>query len=126
MYNFFFNDPATTEIYTKKLISENVVAAGEVEKMRADWRAKLDGELEASQSYKPNSADWLDGRWSDIKAARDHEDPRRGRTGAELTTLQEIGRSITAVPHGFHAHRTIQRFLEQRRKAIEIGAGIDW
>ena len=49
--------------------------------MRADWRARLDAELEASQGYKANSADWLDGRWADIKAARDYDDPRRGRTG---------------------------------------------
>jgi 2-oxoglutarate dehydrogenase complex dehydrogenase (E1) component-like enzyme len=27
---------------------------------------------------------------------------------------------------GLHVHRTIQRFLDNRRKAIETGAGIDW
>jgi 2-oxoglutarate dehydrogenase E1 component len=126
MYKAIRSHPTTSEIYAKKLIGENVVDAGEVEKMRASWRTKLDVELEASQSYKPNSADWLDGRWSDIKAARDHDDPRRGRTGAPLATLKEIGRRITAIPGGFHAHRTIQRFLEQRRKAIDAGEGIDW
>ena len=30
------------------------------------------------------------------------------------------------MPQGFHLHRTIQRFLEARRKAIETGEGIDW
>jgi 2-oxoglutarate dehydrogenase E1 component len=126
MYKAIRNHPITSEIYSKKLIAENVVNAAEVEKMRADWRGKLDLELEASQSYKPNSADWLDGRWSDIKAARDQDDPRRGRTGASLTTLRDIGRRITTVPQGFHLHRVIQRFLEQRRKAIDSGQGIDW
>ena len=33
---------------------------------------------------------------------------------------------ITAVPEGFRVHRTIQRFLENRRKAIESGSDIDW
>ena len=94
--------------------------------MRADWRAKLDVELEASQGYKANSADWLDGRWADIKAARDQDDPRRGNTGVDIATLKEIGEKITAVPKGFHVHRTIQRFLDNRRKAIETGEGIDW
>jgi 2-oxoglutarate dehydrogenase E1 component len=126
MYKAIRNHPTTSEIYSKKLIAENVVNAAEVEKMRADWRGRLDLELEATQSYKPNSADWLDGRWSDIKAARDQDDPRRGRTGASLTTLRDIGRKITTVPQGFHLHRVIQRFLEQRRKAIESGQGIDW
>src|SRR5262249_47988139 len=94
--------------------------------MRLEWRAKLDAELEASQGYKPNNADWLDGRWADIKAARDADDPRRGHTGAALAMLREVGERITAVPEGFHVHRTIQRLLETRRKAIESGEGIDW
>jgi 2-oxoglutarate dehydrogenase E1 component len=126
MYKAIRNHPATSEIYAKKLVAENVVTEGEVEKMRADWRARLDAELEASQGYKPNSADWLDGRWSDIKAARDADDPRRGHTGASLQTLRTIGNRITEVPKGFHLHRTIQRFLESRRQAIESGEGIDW
>src|SRR5438552_3407567 len=126
MYKAIRKHPATAEIYDKKLIGENVVTEREVEKMRLNWRAKLDTELEASQGYKPNSADWLDGRWADIKAARDADDPRRGRTGAPLATLRQIGERITEVPQGFHLHRTIQRFLENRRKAIETGDGIDW
>ena len=69
--------------------------------MRADWRARLDAELEASQGYKANSADWLDGRWADIKAARDADDPRRGHTGAPLETLKQIGWKITSIPAGF-------------------------
>jgi 2-oxoglutarate dehydrogenase E1 component len=126
MYKAIRSHPPTSEIYAKKLVAENVVSDGEVEKMRADWRAKLDVELEASAGYKPNSADWLDGRWADIRAARDVDDPRRGQTGAPLDALKEIGERITVIPQGFRAHRTIQRFLENRRKAIETGEGIDW
>src|SRR5262249_54288608 len=125
-YKAIRKHPTTREIYAKKLVGENVVTEGEVEKMQADWRARLDVELEASQGYKPNSADWLDGRWSDIKVARDAGDPRRGKTGASLEELKKTGREITELREGFHAHRTIQRFLENRRKAIETGEGIDW
>ena len=126
MYKAIRKHPPTSEIYANKLVGENIVTAGEVEKMRVDWRAKLDTELEASQGYKANSADWLDGRWADIKAARDADDPRRGHTGVALATLKEIGAKITAIPQGFHLHRTLQRFLDNRRKAVETGEGIDW
>jgi 2-oxoglutarate dehydrogenase E1 component len=126
MYKAIAAHPTTVEIYGKKLVGDGVLTDGEVEKMKADWRARLDVELEASQSYRANSADWLDGRWSDIKAARDYDDPRRGITGVALEALRDIGDKITAVPKGFHVHRTIQRFLESRRKAIETGVGIDW
>jgi 2-oxoglutarate dehydrogenase E1 component len=126
MYKAIRNHPTTSEIYAKKLIAQDIISAYDVEKMRAAWRAKLDIELQASVGYKPNSADWLDGRWADIKVARDLEDPRRGQTGVDLSVLKQIGKSITALPSGFHLHRTLSRFLDNRRKAIESGEGIDW
>jgi 2-oxoglutarate dehydrogenase E1 component len=126
MYKKIRAHPTTLEIYSKKLISEGVVTEGEVEKMRADWRARLEAELEAGQGYKANKADWLDGRWAGMKTAVDADDPRRGDTGVALERLREIGRKITAVPDGFQVHRTIQRFLDNRRQAIENGQGIDY
>ena len=62
MYRAIKAHPSTLEIYGKKLAAKGVVTDGEVEKMRADWRARLDAEYEASQGYKANNADWLDGR----------------------------------------------------------------
>ncbi len=126
MYKKIRAHPTTQEIYSKRLIAEGVVTEGEVEKLRADWRSRLEAEFEAAQGYKPNKADWLDGRWAGLKAARDADDPRRGNTGVAIETLRDIGRKITQVPQGFHVHRTIQRFLEHRAKAIESGEGIDW
>jgi 2-oxoglutarate dehydrogenase E1 component len=126
MYKAINAHPSTRTIYAKKLVAEGVLTEGEVEKMRADWRARLDAELEASQGYKANNADWLDGRWADIKASRDYDDPRRGNTGVAISTLKQIGDKITAAPKDFHVHRTIQRFLDNRKKSIETGAGIDW
>jgi 2-oxoglutarate dehydrogenase E1 component len=126
MYKAIHHHPPASEIYTKKLAAEEIVTEAEVDEMRALWRATLDAELEASQSYRPNRADWLDGRWADITPARDLEDPRRGQTGAPVEVLKKIGKAITTVPEGFHLHRTIARFLENRRKAVETGRGIDW
>ena len=127
MYKAIQSHPTTLEIYAQKLIAEGVVTSGEVEKMKRDWRARLDVELEASQSYKSNKADWLDGRWAGFKNVADTlDDPRRGNTGVELKALRNMGAKITVVPQGFHVHRTVQRFLDSRRKAIESGEGIDW
>src|SRR5436853_5118310 len=126
MYKAIRHHPAVSEIYARKLIGEQLVTEGEVEKMKIDWRARLDAEYEASGGYRANKADWLDGRWAGLKTGGDVEDARRGNTGVAIATLQDIGRKITAVPAEFKVHRTIQRFLDQRRKSIETGAGIDW
>ena len=70
MYKAIRAHPSTLEIYSKKLIAEGVVTEGEVEKMRADWRARLDAEYEAGTGYKPNKADWLDGHWAEVQVRR--------------------------------------------------------
>ena len=126
MYKKIAAHPSTLEIYAKRLIGDGVITVGEVEKARADWRARLDAEFEAGTGYKPNKADWLDGKWAGFKIAGEEEDARRGVTGVDVVALKEIGRKITKVPDGFRVHRTIARFLENRAKAIENGTGIDW
>ncbi|MDE5465749.1 2-oxoglutarate dehydrogenase E1 component [Bradyrhizobium sp. CSS354] len=126
MYKKIAAHPSTLELYARRLISEGVLTEGEVEKAKADWRARLDAELEAGSGYKPNKADWLDGKWAGFKIADQEEDARRGVTGVDIAALKDIGRKITKVPDGFRVHRTIQRFLENRAKAIDGGTGIDW
>jgi 2-oxoglutarate dehydrogenase E1 component len=126
MYKKIAAHPSTLEIYAKRLIVDGVVTEREVDKAKADWRVRLDAEFEAGAGYKPNKADWLDGKWAGFKVADQEEDARRGVTGVEVATLKDIGRKVTKVPDGFRVHRTIHRFLENRAKAIESGNGIDW
>ncbi len=126
MYKKIRSHPSTLEIYSKKLVGEGVVTETEVDQMKADWRARLEAEYEAGMGYKPNKADWLDGRWSGMKPAGEVDDPRRGDTGVALETLRDIGKKITTAPDGFAVHKTVQRFLDNRAKAIETGEGIDW
>ena len=126
MYRKIASHPTTLEIYAKRLVADGVTTEGEVEKVKADWRARLDAELESAAGYKPNKADWLDGKWAGLKYANEEEDARRGVTGVDVAVLKDIGRKITKVPDGFRVHRTIQRFLENRAKAIDSGVGIDW
>src|SRR5579863_3370123 len=127
MYRIIRSHPTTLEIYAKKLIAEGLVTEGEVDKMRGDWRHRLEAEFEAGQSYKSNKADWLDGRWSGLKSGQDSiDDDRRGVTGVDVAKLKQLANRITSVPQGFNVHKTIQRFLDNRRQAVESGEGIDW
>ncbi|HVW56272.1 MAG TPA: 2-oxoglutarate dehydrogenase E1 component [Rhizobiaceae bacterium] len=126
MYKAIRNHPTTVKIYADKLISEGLIDQDGVEAMRAAWRSNLEAEWEAGQHYKPNKADWLDGAWSGLRKADNEDEQRRGKTAVPAKTLKEIGRKLTETPKDFEAHRTIQRFLEHRRKMIDTGEGIDW
>jgi 2-oxoglutarate dehydrogenase E1 component len=127
MYRIIRSHPTTLEIYAKRLVGEGLLTEGEVDKLRGDWRHRLEAEFEAGQGYKANKADWLDGRWAGLKAAQDMiDDDRRGLTGVDLDKIKQIAARITATPSGFSVHKTIQRFLDNRRQAVETGEGLDW
>jgi 2-oxoglutarate dehydrogenase E1 component len=127
MYRIIRSHPTTLEIYARKLIGEGLITEGEVDKMRGDWRHRLEAEFEAGQGYKANKADWLDGRWAGLKSGQDSiDDDRRGVTGVPVNKLKQLATRITVAPPGFNVHKTIQRFLDNRRNAVETGEGIDW
>ena len=117
MYKQIRAHKTTLQIYTEKLVAEGVLTDGEVMKLQANWWHHLETAMQASQSFKPGKADWLDGRWSGLRAATSGaEEDRRGRTGIDRARLTEIGRRLTTVPEGFHLHRTIKRLVENRRE----------
>ena len=124
MYARIGEHPRVTEIYGNKLVEEGLVTAAEIEQMHADFRVLLEEEFAASDSYRPNRADWLDGKWSGIGFAE--EGARRGVTGVDVERLKEIGCKITHFPKNFTPHKTIARIMANRRKMIEAGVGIDW
>ncbi|MEZ5789956.1 MAG: 2-oxoglutarate dehydrogenase E1 component [Nitratireductor sp.] len=126
MYRNIRSHPTVVQVYSQRLIAEGLVSEAEVEKMRSDWRAHLEAEYEAGQNYRPNKADWLDGEWSGLKVADSADEQRRGKTALPMKKLKEIGKVLTTIPDGFNAHRTIQRFMENRAKMVETGEGIDW
>ena len=126
MYKKIRGHRGVLDIYAEKLVAEGVMTQERVDADKAAWRAKLDEEFEAGQHYAPNRADWLDGRWAGLRSATGPEDDRRGQTGVERARLVELGHRLTHVPKDFHVHKTIQRLLDNRRKAVDTGENIDW
>jgi 2-oxoglutarate dehydrogenase E1 component len=124
MYARIRGHPSVVEVYSGRLVEEGLLTRTEVDRLQADFRANLEEELAASDAYRPNRADWLDGKWSGIGHAE--EGARRGVTGVDLARLQEIGRKITSFPKSFTPHKTITRIMAARRKMIDEGQGIDW
>jgi 2-oxoglutarate dehydrogenase E1 component len=124
MYKAIKDHPTTLQIYGQKLVAEGTLAQGEVEQMSAAFVEKLDSELTASKTHRPDRADWLDGRWSGLSMAPKGD--RRGDTAVPLDIVHEVGRALTRVPQGFNIHKTIARQLEARAEMFKSGEGFDW
>ncbi len=124
MYKKIKTHKTTLSLYTERLIRDGLIPEGEIEDMKAAFQAHLNEEFEAGRNYKPNKADWLDGRWSHMN--RKKEEYARGDTAIKPETFTEVGAALSQVPDGFPMHRTVGRLLEAKHKMFEDGAGFDW
>ncbi len=124
MYARIKAQKTTLQLYADRLASEGLVPEAEIEATKQRFQDRLTEEFEAGREYKPNKADWLDGRWSHLH--REDGDYQRGQTAIAPETLAEVGAALTRVPEGFHLHRTVGRLLEAKVKMVETGTGFDW
>src|SRR5260370_18941803 len=92
MYKKIAGHPSTLEIYARRLIAEGVMTVGEVDKAKADWRARLDAEFEARPGYKPNKAAWLDGKMAGFQQAQQEGAAPGGRTRGARPGPKQIRR----------------------------------
>ncbi|MEC8850838.1 MAG: thiamine pyrophosphate-dependent enzyme, partial [Pseudomonadota bacterium] len=99
MYEKIKRHLTTRTLYAQKLVGAGLLSEAQAQAIQDDHNALLNHEFEAGLSYKPNKADWLEGKWQGITVA--HGDDRRGQTAIELDTLRAIGAKLTEVPEGF-------------------------
>lgn len=124
MYKKIKTHKTTLSLYTERLVKDGLIPEGEIEDMKAAFQAHLNDEFEAGKDYKPNKADWLDGRWAHLDKNKDEY--VRGDTAIAPETLAEVGASLTRAPEGFALHKTVGRLLDHKKQMFETGKGFDW
>jgi 2-oxoglutarate dehydrogenase E1 component len=124
MYKAIGAHKSVRTIYAEKLIAEGVVTKDEVDHEEQDFQAYLEAEFDASKSYKPNKADWLEGAWTGMDAAGAKY--MRGDTAAPIEQLRQVGKALTHVPEGFVLNPKIARQLKAKEQMLATGQGIDW
>ena len=124
MYRTIKKHKTTLQLYADSLVKDGLIAEGEVEDVKAQFQSMLNEEFEAGKVYRPNKADWLDGRWSKMK--KGEGEYQRGSTGASMDNLKTVGGALSHIPDGFSPHKTVARIMDAKREMIETGEGIDW
>ncbi|MFM7608657.1 MAG: 2-oxoglutarate dehydrogenase E1 component, partial [Alphaproteobacteria bacterium] len=127
MYNRIRELRTTRNLYAERLAQEGSVPSESSKAMLDAFNARLEEAFEASQAYRPNKADWLEGHWSGLRPAGSTDEAEQlEATSVAPETLKEIGLALSRVPSDFGVNSKIARQLEQKRQAIETGEGIDW
>ncbi|MBO9411554.1 MULTISPECIES: 2-oxoglutarate dehydrogenase E1 component [unclassified Ruegeria] len=124
MYKKIKTHKTTLSLYTERLVKDGLIPEGEIEDMKAAFQAQLNDEFEAGKDYKPNKADWLDGRWSHLDKNKDEY--VRGDTAITPETMAEVGKALTHVPADIALHKTVGRLLDHKKQMFDNGKGFDW
>ncbi|MFN3590859.1 MAG: 2-oxoglutarate dehydrogenase E1 component [Thermaurantiacus sp.] len=127
MYAAIAKHPPVSKIYGDRLVAQGLLSEDWI---AAETRAiveTLEQEFAAAPGFEPRKAEWFEGRWAGLGQPADPVTARRGaETGVEVDTLRALAKRLHAVPDGFSIHRTLQRVMDARDKAIEAGEGLDW
>ena len=124
MYTTIKKHKTTLQLYTERLVKDGLIPEGEIEDMKAAFQARLNEEFESGKNFKPNKADWLDGRWSGFE--REKEEYQAGETAIKAETMAEVGAALCRAPENFDLHKTVVRLLENKSKMFADGKGFDW
>ncbi|MCO4824691.1 MAG: 2-oxoglutarate dehydrogenase E1 component, partial [Amylibacter sp.] len=124
MYTQIKGHKTTLAVYTERLVRDGLIPEGEIEDQKAAFQAYLNEEFESGKDYKPNKADWLDGRWSHLD--KRGEEYQRGATAVDEANLRKVGKALTTLPKGYNVHRTVARLLETKQEMFNTGKNFDW
>lgn len=124
MYKKIKGQKTTLSLYTERLVRDGLIPEGEIEDMKAAFQAHMNEEFEAGKEYRPNKADWLDGKWSHLD--KQEAKYQRGKTAIAKKTFAEVGKALSTAPEDFPLHKTVGRLLDTKKAMFESGQGIDW
>lgn len=126
MYDMIKNHPGAATIYGTRIAEEGVWSLDEQTAFRESYRAVLKRQLDLARSeeYKLDMNDsFAQGEWTAFRKGYSF-DPVE--TAVSEEKLRAAGEVLCTVPEGFAIHPKLQRLVNDRRKMLESGEGVDW
>ena len=124
MYKTIKKHKTTLQLYSERLIADGLMPKSEIENCKDNFQEILNNEFDAGKDYKPNKADWLDGRWSHLN--QNKENYQRGSTSISSKSFDKIGKALTKKPKNFQLHKTVERQLIGKAEILKAGEALDW
>ncbi len=125
MYHAIKNKKSSMELYGHRLSSQGIMSEAQIKAYLKDKMDFFNTKLEEAKTYKPQEEDWLKGRWSSFDKQERVKDAD-SLTGIAKESIMQIGKALIAYPSDMTINSKVARLLEQKKKMLETGEGIDW
>ena len=114
------------DIYAAKLITENIIGADYVKELEADYKAKLDENLEASRKKDLTViSPFMQNEWEGYKKVSDDVMLQKFDTTFDSAKLSEIAKTITELPSDKKFISKITKLIGDRKNMVETNK-LDW
>lgn len=114
------------DIYAAKLIAENVIGADYVKELEAEYKAKLDENLEASRKKDLTViSPFMQNEWEGYKKVSDDVMLQKFDTTFDRNQLNEIAKTITELPSDKKFISKITKLIGDRKSMVESNK-LDW
>lgn len=127
LYKTIKDHPTVRTIYAQKLIQSGILTA-ENDKQLVD--KTMNALLDAQQKTRANKPKPLrsayKGKWAEFKSADKVDVFKRFETTFDQNQLKDLGIKLYTTPETVHPHPKLVKLIEQRKKGVESGEGIDW
>jgi 2-oxoglutarate dehydrogenase E1 component len=124
MYQAIAKHPSTAKLYAHKLIAEGVISEDGYTQLTKKTKEAFQEQFDQMDSYKPDKADWLDGRWAGFDIATNEN--LEVDTSVSEETLKKVAYAMTNYPEGFTVHNRLSRLIENKKQVLASGENVDW
>ncbi len=128
LYKQIKRKPSVRDSYRDKLVEMGQISREEADAIAEALRERLEQELSAVHEppvQPPPRKGGLGEIWQRYRGGPDGSVPEV-ETGVPKARLIELLEKLCELPEGFHPHRKIVRFLENRRKMAREEKPLDW
>ena len=125
MYKRIGKKESPAAIYSEALKREGVVDQAYVDAEYKAFNDHFEEAFDTGKNFKPNKANWLEGKWSG-KAAADKGTKPLEDTGLPIKTLKEVGEKLASYPADFNINSKIARLMKNKKAMMDSGENIDW
>jgi 2-oxoglutarate dehydrogenase E1 component len=124
MYAQIEKHPRVAELYAQRLVAEQQIDAGEMKRIRAEVRQRLDHALQTARELKPRQRTFaLGGLWEGLsRAGADWT----AKTAVNADTIRRITTAAARLPDGFNLHRKLNRLFAARAEMAADKRPADW
>lgn len=127
MYNNIRHRTSVPKLYEQKLLKENTLGEKEAQEIREAQLKELEVGLQEAELFVPDERMHLDGNWKGVKHITTADQVEIPDTGVALDVLTNIGQRSVTAPDGVKIHARLQKYhIDQRKKKVAQGNGIDW